>query len=233
MKARLYALVLLASASLAFGQPESNTITVTASRPMSLTPDEGVFVVVVTSSLTTGLDSILAAVGKTGITGADLASVNTVTFPSFTTPSVMGLQWSFVLGVPISMVKSTAASLSALQQTIVESGLGLAFQLQGSRVSNQAAEAQQCPVTDLLADAGEQAKKLADAALLSVGPVLAISVAQPAARTSAVPVIVAAGVTSTGTGTGTGTVLLPVPLTVPNPVAACSLTVKFTLYRYH
>jgi hypothetical protein len=86
-----------------------------------------------------------------------------------------------------------------------------------------------------LADATTQAKKLADAALLSVGPVLAISVGQPAAVAPIELVAVAPGIISTGSASGSGvaSLLLPVPLAVRNPVSTCSLTVKFTLYRYH
>jgi uncharacterized protein YggE len=235
MRSFLCALILLAAASLAFGQMDSSSITVTASRSMTLEPDQAVFAVVVTSSLTTGLDQVVAALQGTGITAANLVSVNTVVFPSFAAPSVMGLQWSFVLAVPLSMSKSTAASLAALEQKIVQDGLSLTFQLQGTSVSAQSEQAQQCPISDLLADATAQSKKLADAAQLSVGPVLAISVGQPVAVAPIELVTVAPGITSTGSasGSGVGSISLPVPLPVRNSVSICSLTVKFTLYRYH
>jgi len=107
--------------------------------------------------------------------------------------------------------------------------------LQGTSVSAQSEQAQQCPISDLLADATAQSKKLADAAQLSVGPVLAISVWPPVALAPIELVAVAPGITSTGSasGSGFGSFLLPVPLTVRNPASTCSLTVKFTLYRYH
>src|SRR5207248_1542588 len=103
--------------------------------------------------LDTGLDQVVAALQGTGITPANLVSVNTVVFPSFAAPSVMGLQWSFVLAVPLSMSKSTAASLAVLQQKIIQDGLSLTFQLQGTSASAQSEQAQRCPISDLLADA--------------------------------------------------------------------------------
>jgi len=68
---------------------------------MTIEPDQAVFAVVVTSSLTTGLDQVVAPLQGTGITSANLVSVNTVLFPSFAAPSVMGLQWSFVLAIAL------------------------------------------------------------------------------------------------------------------------------------
>jgi hypothetical protein len=236
MRGSLYGLMLVAFAPLAFGQLDSNSITVAASRSMSIEPDEAVFVLSVTSSQSTGLDQIVAAIGTTGITAANLVSVNTVTFPSFASPSVMGLQWSFVLAVPLTALKNTTASLGAVQQTIIQNGsdLTLTFQLQGTRVSAQTEQSQLCPFSDLLADAGQQAKKLADAALLSVGPILAISERRTAPDVPAAPEIVVPGIIGTGTGSGSGSFLLSVPLPLAvNSVLTCSLTVKFTLYRYH
>jgi len=232
----LCGLLLAAGASLAFGQLDSNSITVTASSSTTIQADEAVFLVSVTSSLDTKLDQVVAAIAQTGITGSDLVSVNIIVFPSFAAPSVMGLQWTFLLGAPLSKIKDTSAALSALAQTISENGSGLTlkFQFQGTRVSAQAQAARQCPVSDLLADATTQAKKLADAAQFSAGPILAISEAQvlPAAQTvSAISVPLAVG---TGSGTLSGFLVSSVPVgTTSNVAAGCSLTVKFALYHYH
>ena len=66
----------LLSASLAFAQLDSNSITVTASRATVLQPDQVIFVVNVTSGLDTSLDNVIAALSGTGITVANFTGIN-------------------------------------------------------------------------------------------------------------------------------------------------------------
>ena len=174
----------LTFASLAFGQLDSDAITVTASRPMTAQPDEAVFAVSVTSGLNTGLDQIVGALQGSGITAANLASVNTVTSNNplqgigFLQTS---LQWTFVFPVPFSKMKDTTASLAMLQQTIGQSNMSLAltFNVQGTEVSAQLRQSLQCSISDLLADATAQAQKLASATGFTAGPVLAMTQRSP------------------------------------------------------
>ena len=63
---------------LAFGQLDSNSITVTASRNASLQPDQAVFAVSVQSGISASLDDVLAALQGSGITAANLSSVSSV-----------------------------------------------------------------------------------------------------------------------------------------------------------
>jgi hypothetical protein len=53
--------------SLAFGQIDSNSITVTASNNVSLQPDQAVFGTTVQSGINTGLDDVLMALQGSGI----------------------------------------------------------------------------------------------------------------------------------------------------------------------
>jgi hypothetical protein len=122
------------------------------------------------------LDQVVASLQGSGITAADLSGV----FDSLGNPFVATgprLLWSFALGVPLTKLKGTVASLTALQASIAKnnSGATLMFQVQGSRVSADLMQAQSCSLKDLIADAQVQAQKLAVAAGLFAGPILAIS----------------------------------------------------------
>src|SRR5579863_4641627 len=76
-KMRKSALVcfMMLSGSLAFGQLDSNSITVSASRSTSLQPDLAVFAVTVQSGLSTSLADVIAALQGSGITQANFAGV--------------------------------------------------------------------------------------------------------------------------------------------------------------
>jgi len=208
-----------------FGQQDSNSLTITASTSMAIEPDQALFQLTVTSSLTTGLDQIVAALQSVGITAANLSSVYSTEVLNLNAPSPTGLQWTFVLPVPLSKTNSTTVSLAALQQTISQnnSGLILTFNLAGTQVSQQLQQSQQCPISNLLADATAQAQALASATGLAVGPVVALAQGNTA---TAQPSNVQAFIVPNGISLG----VLSSSLT---SAPACSLTVKFTLLRYH
>ena len=69
---------LIVFASLAFGQLDSNSVTVTASRGVSVQADQAVFGVFVDSGLNTSLDDVLAALQGSGITVANFSGVTKV-----------------------------------------------------------------------------------------------------------------------------------------------------------
>ncbi|HEY6390433.1 MAG TPA: hypothetical protein VIX89_04080, partial [Bryobacteraceae bacterium] len=106
----------------------------------------------------------------------------------------------------------TLATLTAVQQSALRknNGLTVSFNVQGVQVSQQAQQSQACALSDLIADARAQAQKLADAANLGVGVILAMS-----GTTNGVAPL----------SNGLSVVALP---TIPN----CFLTVKFALQRF-
>ena len=176
------------SVSLAYGQLDSNTITVTASRNAALQPDQVVFGVNVTSGLDKSLDDIVAALAGIGITSANFSGVSALLPVAFPLPSTgptvttvtlppPTISWNFTLAAPFSKMKDTVTALLALQKSIAKdnSGLTLSFSVQGTQVSPQLQQMQTCSVSDLLSDARAQAQKLASAATLFLGPVLAMS----------------------------------------------------------
>ncbi len=169
--------LLLFFCSIAFGQLTSNAITVSASNNPSLQPDEAIFSITVQSNLTTSLQNVLTALPGAGITAANLSSVNTVQVFASGSSSVLDLEWTFTLPVPLTNTKATIASLTTLQQTIglQNSGLTLSFAISGTQVSPQLAQSQTCSLSGLITSATTQAQSLAAAGNLTLGSIIALS----------------------------------------------------------
>jgi hypothetical protein len=225
MVKRLPFFLLILSVPAAFAQLDSNSVTVTATRSMSQQPDQVMFAVSVQSGLNTSLDDVVAALQGSGITAANFVGLSLspsllyVGMPVIPSTIVAPpMQWVFSLPAPLTKIKDTIAMLTALQQSIAKqnTGLMLSFNVQGTQVSTQAQQSHVCPTSDLLADATTQAQKLASAAGLSLGSVLAM-----------------AGGTSVSGSVGTSVSIAAV-LSFAPPVlpSVCSMTVKFALLRY-
>lgn len=214
--------ILLTFASLVFAQTDSNSITVTASRNTNLPADQVAFAVSVSSGFNASFEDVLGALQGSGITLANFASVYSppqfiaipVTISPITAPIPATIQWSFTLPAPLSKIKDTISTLTTVQQNVAKknNGLSVSFQVQGPQVSPQAQQSQTCALPDLIADARAQAQKLADAAGLGVGVILAMSSATSGA---------------TATTAGLSSFLIGVA-----PLPNCTLTVKFALQRF-
>jgi len=222
----MYKLLVLALAAIpAFAQLDSNSITVSASRNSALQPDQVVFGVYVDSGLNVGLTEILAAVQSVGLTQANFSGVSTTQSPIVLTPNMPivapMLEWAFALPVPIANLKNTVTALTNLQGSIGQnnSGLTLSFQVQGTQVSPQLQQSQTCSIPDLLTDARAQAQKLATAAGVILGDVLAMS----SAATANIGGVTTGYIAISRYGTTSSSSLLP---------ALCSLTVKFGMSKY-
>ncbi len=201
-------------------------MTVTASRSITLQPDQIALYITVDSGLGVSLSDILAPLQGIGVTAANLTGVSIpqsfqLAPPPIPTPAIPPLfqpsaQWTFSLGVPLSQLKDTLATLTNLQKSIGQnnSGLALSFRVQGTQVSPQLQQAQSCKVSDILADARTQAQKLADAAGgVTLGQILAVS--------------------STNFGSASyAAISLYSQVSVPYMPPGCSLTVKFALIRF-
>ncbi len=198
-----------------FGQLESNTLTITATRFVTVQPNDVTFTVSVSCSDSTSLDQVVAALSGLGITSANLTGVE-----SFVPPTV---QWNFTLAVPIAKLATTIGSLTQLQQTIAQnnSGLTLTFTVEGtqaSKLSQQLQQSKPCSNADLVADATAQAQKLTAAAGLTLGPISRVSNAPPSQ-----PALVVANF-------ALGGFIVPSFLFESVPQSAtCSLVVKFQL----
>jgi uncharacterized protein YggE len=221
---RIASVLLLTSwASLAFGQMDSNSITVTASNNVTLQPDQAIFSVSVTSPLSTGLDDVLAALQGSGITVANFSGVSTNN--QFGVPVLPGgqvpaptLVWSFNLPAPLANTKTTVASLTTLQQNIAKAnnGLTMSFSIVGTQVSQQLAQSQACSLSSLITSATAQAQALAAAGSLTLGPISALS-----SSTS--------NVVSNSSFVESGAFISTIINSIPPP---CAVTVKFSVTRY-
>lgn len=215
--------LLAIAGSLAFGQLESDTLAVTASRQIFAQPDQVVFRIDVNSSVSTGLDQVVAALQSAGVTKATFRSLSSASPQWFNGPV---LDWSFTLAAPLAKIKATTALLAAAEQRISDQktgGLSMSFSLQGAQVSPEL-ESQQCSIPDLRSDAQTQAQKLASAAGFGVGPVLVLSSGIPG---SIIPTAAfRASLGSKLLGIPSGSIISPA-------VSNCSMTVKFKLVRFH
>ena len=213
-------ILFLASASLVFGQLDTDTITIQASRSTRLAPDQAFLSVSVNAGPDVSLDQIAAALAGSGIRASNLSSMYS---------SVGNLRWSLTLAVPFTKLKATIASLAVLQQSIAtnKSGLSLDFGVQGIQVSSDAIQSQTCAAKDLVADAEVQAGKLAAAAGFAVGPIVAISDGSSFATATAVPGTFAARIGDFSVSAWFNTTAYSF-----SPPPGCSLEVKFQLLRY-
>jgi uncharacterized protein YggE len=163
---------------LLLAQSPSNSVTVTASQNVSQQPDQAVFGVSVTAGVDKSLDDIVSALAGSGITAASLVGITTpVALVQVGAQPQPMLQWTFRLVVPLSKVKDTTSTLSALQQSVAKADLTLSFGVQGTQVSSQAAP--NCNFGDLITQARNQAQKVAGAGGLSAGAIIGLTNAVP------------------------------------------------------
>jgi hypothetical protein len=116
--------------------------------------------------------------------------------------------------------KDTTATLTTLQQSIAKNnnGMTMSFSVAGTQVSVPLQQSQTCPLPDLLSDARAQAQKMAEAANMTLGAILAMS-------GSTANVQPGSGVPITGyLGSFSISNLLTTPAAQP-----CFITVKFAL----
>lgn len=233
MRALCVFLIFLTGAGNGFGQ---ESLTVTATRSLVLQPDEALIVVNATSGLNSGLDDVLAALSGSGITAVNLQTVY-----STTSQQIEILNWTFTLAVPFSNLNAVLASLANVQRTLAQNrsgGINLIFNVQSSQASQQLLASQPCPISSLLSDARAQAQKIANSSGLIVGPILALSEANPPIPTPTpvatpvpapvIPVSFNGGSTSGfAVALSASRVLVnTAPLTLPT---SCSIAVKFAV----
>src|SRR5947209_2930273 len=130
MMFRSFVPAFLLSAAVAYAQLDPNTITVTASKNPTLTPDQLLFSVSVSSGLNATLDDVLAALAGSGITQSNFSGVSTALtcFSTGTGASITPaptVDWTFRLPVAFAKMKDTVAMLTALQKSITRNNSGL------------------------------------------------------------------------------------------------------------
>jgi hypothetical protein len=208
MRALRLIMFLAAGESLALAQLDSDTLTVSVSQTFSLRADQVQLSVDVNTGVNTGLDEVITKLNGAGITSAIFSNLSSDADPP-------ALHWFFTLSVPISEIKATIAQLT---------GLKVIFYIQGLQISQQMRDAQSCSMSNLMASAQVQAKKMANAAELVVGQVLELSDEIGFGSISV-------GQALPARGYGPINALLTTP--APIPSGGCVMTVKFKLLRYH
>jgi hypothetical protein len=154
--------------STAWGQLQTNSIIVAASRTLPAVPDQATFGVQVYSGFGPSLSDIVEAVSSAGVSASDFTGFGFLN----NLPPNTSVEWDFSFTVPLSALGGAINALSSLQANH-SNGLVVSFSFQGASTSVAGQPA--CVITDLVADATAEAQALADAANLRLGPVLAVS----------------------------------------------------------
>src|ERR1700730_13282796 len=95
--------ILLATVeSLAFGQLDSDTLTVSVSQSVNLQPDQIVFGITQIAPPDRSVEDILASLKAAGITQATFSTVYSV-------PGSPDLHWVFTIAAPLSKMQATSA----------------------------------------------------------------------------------------------------------------------------
>ncbi|HTP33677.1 MAG TPA: hypothetical protein VMJ75_15970 [Candidatus Acidoferrales bacterium] len=218
---RILFALLMAAAALSAGTLDNNTVTVTATRTMSIQPDQVLLYVNVLTAQDVGLNDVVAKLNGTGITAGNLSNVGT---------SSAGPLWTFLLPVPFAQMKSVVAALTQAQASlgVIAGSPALTFSVAGTQVSADAQAAQPCPLPALVSDARRQADSMTAAAGLRTGAIVAISDGTPADGTGAIGVPTAAARIGDFSQTLAGFLTAVI---ATSPLPSCSLTVQFQLIQ--
>ena len=169
---RLFGALLLTPA-LVCAQVGWNSVTVTAARNATAQPDQAVVTVTVTSGADQGLAEILSAVEGSGLGDANFVRIQANGYTILPgAPARIAVGWIFETTVPLAQLKDVTAALSAVQQKLAQQGGGMALSFTES--AGFSAPSQTCDLAGLFADARAQAQKLAGAAGLTPGALLAL-----------------------------------------------------------
>jgi len=169
-------LLFLACCPAALAQLDSNVLTVTATRNLNLQPDQAALMVNVTTSVNTSLDDVLSALQPTKITVASFAGVGTTFSGGAGSPNEVWM-WTFTPTVPLAGLPAALASLATAQPVLSQSSnpMDLEYYVQGASLSSQLRASNPCPYTAVFSDAQTQAQKVAAAAGITLGPVVALT----------------------------------------------------------
>lgn len=156
-------ILLLAAASAAFAQLDTNVVTVSVSRQGVVQPDEVSLTAYVIGPPDQTLDQVVAALKGTNIKASDLTNFYT-----------QGTAWTWVFGrvLPFSDMKSVLPILESLK---TGAPISVDTYFLNATVPAGAAVLQQCPYPALINDARLQAGKLAAAAGGTLGAIVSIA----------------------------------------------------------
>jgi hypothetical protein len=167
------AILLLASA--AFAQANNGVVT-SVSRSVAVTPDEGDFVVVVTTALSTTQQQIIGVFQEAGIQNLNVvgqaAGTNTSTYPP---PSDSQLFYQITFTVAPPAMPEYARKLDALRAKLPGTITGLQYAAALNASQTAVETAHQAALPQLIADARAKAQLLATAAGLRLGAIQGVA----------------------------------------------------------
>jgi hypothetical protein len=156
-----------------FAQTPPETVTVAASRSLSLPPDQVAFQVTVRTKSTATVDDAVALLAGTPLTIANLTGAGN-NYGYLTDTGY--LSWNFEWLTSLSKIKDATTSLARAQQQAEKNNGAGALTYGVTRVQlSDAAARQACDSTALVNDARTEAGRIASAAGLNVGTVTSLS----------------------------------------------------------
>jgi hypothetical protein len=215
----------------AFSQNQTSSVTVVASRTLDLPIEQVSYNVQVKSAIDATLSQVLQEVQSLGITANDLSAVSTtasalqIPIPGIVlSPDTPQLIWSFSLISRFSQFQQTLAQLRAasIARPDKKSNFTISFSIVNASAAQASMdEAANRALPDLIADARVRAKRLADAAGLTVGVVLDLSDGR-SSLSAGLLTLPGADILRLTTSLGGFT----------SPKLTVSVTVRFALLRY-
>jgi len=169
----MHKLWLLLVPVVAMAQLTPNSVTVTVSRTLDATVNQAQFSIAVHAGLEASLDDVIAVVRGVGLSAANFAGVGygDSSIGIYNGDSDRPVAWYFNLSVPLTQMKTTIALMTAMQTSLAkDTKYSLSF-----GVSSASTTSSGCPLADMIAEARTSASKLASAAGLSAGGILAVS----------------------------------------------------------
>jgi len=199
------------------GNSGPHIVSIAASRSTASTPDQIVMFIYLTTDPSSGLDDVTAELAAAGVSGAIFSNVYTTQLPNSNGQSTY-LQWLFTVTTPLATFKDTVSQLIAAEKSFAKQNPAqtLSFSLGNAQTSAQSQPP--CSEPALIADANAQAQKLAAAAAVSSGAIVAMSDGGAANSSNA-------AFANPTAGGRLGTVVLNTP-----PVNNCTLSVQFQMY---
>lgn len=155
---------------------QTDAITVTATKTVDLPPEEVTFNLALLTDQDASLEQVLQAVKDSGIATKDLTGIGTQQFGP--NANQIRLVYQFALTVPFSKLKDTLDKFAAVRRSLVASGSSMELQNYFMTIAATGAsreQARQKSIPDLIEDARKNGEFLANAAGVSLGPILGIT----------------------------------------------------------
>jgi uncharacterized protein YggE len=159
------------------GYAQVDGISTTASRNLTLNPDEVTFYVSLTTELGTTLEEAVASMQDTGITAKQLLGITST--PEYYGPPpqtrTARVAYQFFVTHPYGRLKEVADKLETARKAVVANNGDLQFTLYVSASEKAIEDNRQQLLPQLIAEARKKAELLANAAGMTLGPVLNVS----------------------------------------------------------